>query len=87
MIIDVANRPFQDYRTFADMHARFALASKDELGYDHTMTKLYPYLPKDERYRVKVGGEYYITTQVLENYARTLHVSAAWWVPRDSTRG
>ena len=69
MIINVANRPFQDYRTFADMHTRFAFASKDELGYDHTMTKLYPNLPKDERYRVKVGGEYYITTQVLENYA------------------
>ncbi|KAL1691205.1 hypothetical protein GGG16DRAFT_125130 [Schizophyllum commune] len=59
----------KDYRTFADMHARFAFASKDELGYDHTMTKLYPNLPKDERYCVKVGAEYYITTQVLENYA------------------
>ncbi|KAI5895316.1 uncharacterized protein SCHCODRAFT_02536198 [Schizophyllum commune H4-8] len=60
---------YKDYRTFADMHARFAFASRDELGYDHTMTKLHPNLPKDERYRVRVGGEYYITTQVLENYA------------------
>ncbi|KAL1734880.1 hypothetical protein EV714DRAFT_244853 [Schizophyllum commune] len=58
-----------DYRTFADMHARFAFATMDQLGYDHSMTKLYPEMPKDERYRVQVAGEHYITTQVLANYA------------------
>ena len=49
----------------------------DQLGYDHSMTKLYPEMPKDERYRVQVAGEHYITTQVLANYAAERMASGA----------